>query len=309
MTTYTIGSTASAGRTLRAPLWLRELTRRPNGVIGLVTIVLFVTVAIVAALWTPHDPVRADPYQQWLAPSWQHLLGTDGLGRDTLSRLMAATSTALVVAFSAILLSGVVGILLAALSSLTSVWFREATAVLIDVLVAFPTLLIAMMLASTFGGSLAVVILAVGISFSISIGRVTKAEMARVTASDYVLAGRASGFGPVRTLVEHVVPNVGSVFIVQLSIAGGVAILAEAGLSYLGYGAPPNTPSWGRMLADSQSSITTHPWSVIWPGITIAVFVFGLSLLGDGLREATDPRLKRGRVPATVEQTSEELTW
>ncbi|MGG7510206.1 ABC transporter permease [Plantibacter sp. YIM 135249] len=294
---------------LRAPLWLRELVRRPNGAIGLAVVALFVAVALIAVVWTPHDPVQAAPYQQWLPASWQHPFGTDALGRDTLSRLMAATSTALVVAFAAIALSGVLGILLAALSSLTSVWFREATAVLIDVLVAFPTLLIAMMLASSFGGSLAVVILAVGISFSISIGRVTKAEMTRVLASDYVLAGRAAGFGPARTLVEHVVPNVGSVFIVQLSIAGGVAVLAEAGLSYLGYGAPPNTPSWGRMLADSQSSITTHPWSVIWPGLTIALFVFGLSLLGDAIREATDPRLKRGRIPASDEQTAAEVTW
>ncbi len=291
------------------PGWLRELVRRPTGVFALVTIGVIVLAAIVAAFWTPHDPAYADPYRRLQPPGLTFLLGTDELGRDVFSRLLAGASTALFVAGGSLVVAAVVGLLLAVLSSLTAVWLREAVAVVVDVLIAFPTLLLAMLLAATYGGSLLVVIAAVGIASGVGISRIIKNEIVRVNATDYVLAARAAGVGPLRIIADHLVPNIGALFIVLLSTTAAFSILSEAGLSYLGYGAPSSVVSWGRMLTDAQRLITTSPEAVIAPGIAISLAVLGLTLFGDALREATDPRLKRGRIgsrhrPPTLTEAS-----
>ncbi len=275
--------------------WLRELVRRPTGVFGLSTIGVIVLTAALSAFWTPHDPFFADPYRRLQPPSAEFLLGTDALGRDVLSRLMAGSTTALYVAVGTVLIAAVVGLVFAVLSSLTSVWLRESVAVVVDVLIAFPTLLIAMLLAATYGGSLLVVVLAVGIASGVGISRIIKNEIIRVSSTDYVLAARATGAGALRIIVEHLIPNIGALFIVLLSTSAAFSILSEAGLSYLGYGAPSDVVSWGRMLTEAQPLITTSPDAVIVPGLAISLAVLGLTLFGDALREATDPRLKRGR--------------
>jgi peptide/nickel transport system permease protein len=275
------------------PRWFAAFVRHPSAIFGSVVIVLLLAAAALSYVWTPYDPQRANPYDQWFGPSFEHLLGTDNIGRDIFSVLLVGARVTVGVAIGSALVAAVVGIGLAALGALTARWLREGVAVLVDVLIAFPTLLIAMMLASAFGGSLLVVVLAVGFSFGVNIGRVSRPELRRVRRADYVLAGRAAGRGPVRNLTTHLLPNVAPVFIVQLSWAMAVAILAEAGLSYLGYGAPSNTPSWGRMLAELQSYIGVHPWSVLWPGLAITVTVLAFNLLGDAIRDVTDPRLTR----------------
>jgi peptide/nickel transport system permease protein len=149
-----------------------------------------------------------------------------------------------------------------------------------------------MLLAAPLGGSLGIVIAAVGGSAGIRIARVTRPEILKVAGADYILAAKASGTGFVRSLVGHILPNVGPIALVQLSGAAALSILAEAGLTYLGYGAPDGTPSWGRLLASSQAYIGVAPAAVIWPGIAIGVCVLALNLLGDAVREATDPRLR-----------------
>lgn len=275
--------------------WLRELLRRPNGIVGSSVVVLLLATAGVALFWTPQNPFTADPYHQWLGPSIVHLLGTDGVGHDIFSYLMAGAKTTVFVAFFSAIIAGIIGIALAALGSLTSRRVREPVAVIIDILIAFPTLLIAMMLSAVFGGSLTVVVVAVGIGFGVNIARVARGEIRRVYRNDYVLAARAAGAGFWRTLARHILPNIAPVFIVQLSLATAVSILAEVGLSFLGYGAPSSTASWGRMLSSLQHYVTVHPGSVVWPGLAITITVLGLNLLGDALREVTDPRLKRGR--------------
>ncbi|GAB3595692.1 ABC transporter permease [Microbacterium tumbae] len=275
--------------------WPRELVRRPTGVFGVLTIGVILVTAVVSAFWTPHDPSYADPYRRLQPPSAEFLLGTDALGRDVLSRLMAGSGTALYVVVGTVLIAGVVGLVFAVLGSLTRVWLRESVAVVVDVLIAFPTLLIAMLLAATYGGSLLVVVLAVGIASGVGISRIIKNEIVRVGSTDYVLAARATGAGPIRIVIEHLVPNVGALFIVLLSTSAAFSILSEAGLSYLGYGAPSDVVSWGRMLTEAQRLITTSPDAVIVPGLAISLAVLGLTLFGDALREATDPRLKRGR--------------
>ncbi|SBS74477.1 ABC transporter permease [uncultured Microbacterium sp.] len=284
--------------------WLRRLWALSTGRFGLIVAASIAVVALVARFWTPFDPQRVDIADRWAPPGWPHLLGTDGSGRDILSVLMAGAGTTVWVAVGAAVVATVIGIVLAALGALTARWLRESVAVLVDILIAFPVLIIAMMISAVWGGSLWVVIISVGIGFGVNVARVTRPELRRVLHSDFVLAGRASGLTPFQNLWRHLLPNVAPVFIVQLSWAMAVAVLAEAGLSYLGFGAPVTEPSWGLLLKDLQAYITVYPLTVVWPGLAITLTVLGLNLLGDGLREATDPTLSRRRaahhVPAVV---------
>ncbi|PQZ53336.1 MULTISPECIES: ABC transporter permease [unclassified Microbacterium] len=274
------------------PRWLSRLWGTSTGRFGIIVVIVIVVAAFVSLFWTPFDPQASDIGDRWLPPSWPHLLGTDDTGRDILSLLMAGARTTVFVSIGAGIVATVVGIALAALGALTARWMRETVSVLVDILIAFPVLLIAMMISSVWGGSLWVVIWAVGIGFGVNIARVTRPELRRVQQSDFVLAARASGLTPAQSLARHLLPNVAPVFIVQLSWSMAVAVLAEAGLSYLGFGASVVEPSWGLLLADLQRYIGVHPLSVIWPGLTITITVLALNLLGDGLREATDPTLR-----------------
>ena len=275
-----------------APQWLRRLATTPTGAFGMIVVGLIALVALVSLFWTPFDPQTSVIRDRWLPPGLPHLLGTDDTGRDILSLLMAGARTTVFVSVGAGMVATLVGIALAALGALTPRGVRETVAVLVDILIAFPVLLIAMMISSVWGGSLWVVIWAVGIGFGVNIARVTRPELRRVQQSDFVLAGRASGLTTGQSLVRHLLPNVAPVFIVQLSWSMAVAVLAEAGLSYLGFGASVVEPSWGILLADLQRYIGVHPLSVIWPGLAITITVLALNLLGDGLREATDPTLR-----------------
>lgn len=273
--------------------WLRRLWRLSTGRFGIIVVVLVGLVALVSAFWLPFDPRSVDIANRWATPGWPHVLGTDGSGRDIASLLMAGARTTVWVALGAGVIATLIGLALAALGALTARWVRESVAVLVDILIAFPVLLIAMMISAVWGGSLWVVIVSVGIGFGVNVARVTRPELRRVLHSDFVLAGRASGLTPWQNLWRHLLPNVAPVFIVQLSWAMAVAVLAEAGLSYLGFGAPPTEPSWGLLLAELQSYISVHPLTVVWPGLAITVTVLGLNLLGDGLRDVTDPTLSR----------------
>lgn len=282
----------------RGPGWWRRLWRLSTGRFGIIVVALVALVALVSVFWLPFDPQRVDIGGRWAPPGWPHVLGTDGSGRDIASLLMAGARTTVWVAVGAGLIATLLGLLLAALGALTARWVRESVAVLVDILIAFPVLLIAMMISAVWGGSLWVVIVSVGIGFGVNVARVTRPELRRVLHSDFVLAGRASGLSPWQNLWHHLLPNVAPVFIVQLSWAMAVAVLAEAGLSYLGFGAPPTEPSWGLLLSELQSYISVHPLTVIWPGVAITLTVLGLNLLGDGLREATDPTLARRETAA-----------
>ncbi|SIR70222.1 ABC transporter permease [Microbacterium sp. RURRCA19A] len=285
---------------------LRRLWGIGTGRFGILVVVAIALTALVSLAWTPFDPASVDARARWSDPSWPHLLGTDGNGRDILSLLMAGARTTLVVAVGAGVVASLLGLALAALGALTARWVRESVAVLVDILVAFPVLIIAMMISAVWGGSLAVVIWSVGIGFGVNIARVTRPELRRVLQSDFVLAGRASGLTPAQNLWRHLLPNVAPVFIVQLSWGMAVAVLAEAGLSYLGFGAPITQPSWGVLLSDLQAYISVHPLTVVWPGLAITLTVLGLNLLGDALREAADPTLAerapqaRTHVPGVV---------
>lgn len=286
---------------MRRFAWAGRLWGSGTGRFGAVVVLVVLAVAAVSVFWTPLDPQRVDVANRWSGPDAAHLLGTDGSGRDILSLLMAGSRTTVLVALGAGMIATVIGLVLAALGALTPRPVREGVTVFVDILIAFPVLLIAMMISAVWGGSLLVVIVSVGIGFGVNIARVTRPELRRVLHSDFVLAGRASGLTPWQNLWRHLLPNVAPVFIVQLSWGMAVAVLAEAGLSYLGFGAPVTQPSWGLLLADLQRYISVHPLSVLWPGLAITLTVLGFNLLGDALRDATDPTLSRGSAPRGTE--------
>ena len=269
-----------------------RLWRQSTGRFGLIVVGLVIAAALVSLFWTPFDPQQVEITERWASPGWPHLLGTDNTGRDILSILMAGARTTVFVAVGAGVIATLVGVLLAALGALTARWMRESVTVLVDILIAFPVLLIAMMISAVWGGSLWVVVWSVGIGFGVNIARVMRPELRRILLSDFVMAGTASGLTPLQNLARHLLPNVAPVFIVQLSWSMAVAVLAEAGLSYLGFGASVTEPSWGRLLADLQGFLMVYPLSVLWPGLVITGTVLALNLLGDAIREATDPTLR-----------------
>lgn len=279
------------------------MMRSPRSIFALSVFALVILTALLSLVWLPGDPFHADPYRAWENPSPSNPLGLDGSGRDILSQLILGSRVTVIVAVGATAVAGVFGAIFALLGSVGRRWMREPIAVLIDVLIAFPTLLIAMMFASVFGGSVWVVVMAVGIGFGVNIGRVMRAEIMQVARTDYVLSARAIGTSRLRILTRHILPNVSAVFILQLALAMGIAILAEAGLSYLGFGAPPSMPSWGRMLAEAQPFLSVHPLTVMWPGLTITLTVLASYLLGDTLRETLDPNLRTRANPRKTTST------
>jgi peptide/nickel transport system permease protein len=276
-----------------------SVLRRPAGLLGAVLVALLLLTALVSLAWTPFDPTLVDPSSPWLPPlSGGHLLGTDGSGRDLASQLLAGAQITAFTAVTATVVAAVVGVGLAVLAAVPR-RAGELVAHLIDVLVALPTLLLAMVLAAVYGGSVGTAVAAIGIGTGVNVARVARAEMTSVLGTDYVLAARVAGAGTARIVRRHVLPNVAPVLVVQLSLVLALAVLAEAALSYLGFGTPPPTPSWGRMLRDLQQYVTVYPLVVIWPGLAIALVVLGFTSLGDALREAIDPRLRLpGRPPA-----------
>lgn len=274
---------------------LRGLLRSPQGAYAIVVLSLLVLVSVTALFWLPQDPNSASAARLWLPPSPEHWLGTDGSGRDIASRLMAGSRISLLVALATGVVAGAIGLLLAIPAGLGPRRLREALAVLIDALVAFPTVLLAIMLAAVFGSGIPIVIASLGIASGIGIGRVLRAELRQAAEADFVLAARAAGLSRWAILRRHLLPSVRPVFVVQLSLSMGLAVLAESSLSYLGFGAPPQQPSWGRMLAETQRYISVHPEAVLWPGLAITLVVLAWFLLGDALRDALEPGLGKRR--------------
>ncbi|WP_410631030.1 ABC transporter permease [Amycolatopsis sp. cmx-4-83] len=268
------------------------LVRRPGGVFGLAVVGLLVVAGLVSLVWTPFDPQATDPGRAWLLPFRHgHLLGTDRIGHDQFSQLLAGARETLVAAVASAAVATAVGLLLALLAVLTPRWVGAGVVQLIDLLVAFPVLLLAMVLAAVYGSSLATVVAAIGIGFGVAVARVARAELTAALGSDYVLAARAGGARTGRIVRRHLLPALAPTLIVQLSLVMALAVLAEAALTYLGYGSSPSSPSWGGMLHEQQAYLAARPLLVIWPGLAVALTVLGFNLLGDALRDATDPRL------------------
>lgn len=284
---------------LKVPLVVRALLRSRSGFAGSVLVGLLVLSALLSLVWTPYDPTLVRPQDSWLLPlSGGHVLGTDRLGRDELSQLLTGARSTLRTALLAAAVAAVVGLALALAAVLVPRWIGAAVVQFTDVLIAFPVLLIAMILTAVYGGSTWTSVTAIGLGAGVHVARVARAEAGRVLGTDYVLAAHAAGSGIWRTVRKHLLPNIAPTLIVQLSLVLSVAVLAEAALSFLGFGAPAPAVTWGRMLHEQQQYIAARPLLVIWPGLAVAACVLGFNLLGDGLREATDARLRVREVPA-----------
>ena len=254
-----------------------------------------VGMAAVSVVWTPHDPTKIDIRNRFAAPSWEHWMGTDQFGRDVLSIIMAGAQNSIVVGVVAVLIGLACGVSLGLLASARRGWVEESITRFCDFMYAFPAILLAILLVATFGSGAVNAIVAIGIFAIPTFARLTRAAANAVWAREFVLAARAAGKGRLRITVEHVLPNIASVIVVQATVQFALAVLAEAALSYLGIGSQPPTPSWGRMLSDVQTLIFLQPMLAVYPGAAIALSVLGLNLLGDGLRDLADPRLVRKR--------------
>lgn len=264
-------------------------------VTGFVITALIAAMALLSFLWTPYDITHLVVADRMKPPAWPHPLGTDHFGRDILSMIMIGARNSIAVAVVAVGIGMAVGVPLGCWAAARGGWVDEALMRFNDVVFAFPALLSAVMITAIFGPGAVNAIVAIGI-FNVPVfARVARAGALSLWPREYVLAARAAGKGKVLITAEHILPNIASMLLVQGTIQFALGILAEAGLSYLGLGAQPPMPSWGRMLFDAQTRMMVAPWQAIFPGLAIVVTVLGLNLLGDGLRDVLDPRLRRER--------------
>jgi peptide/nickel transport system permease protein len=288
-------STFVSGMTLPANGFARRAARHPSFVAGALLCALLVGMALLSLVWSPYPPAEIDIPNKLAPPSAAHWLGTDSLGRDIASQILVGAQNSIAVGVIAVGIGIVFGVALGALAAARGGWVDEVVMRAADFTFAFPALLSAIMLTAIYGPGLVTSIVAIGI-FNIPVfARVTRASARAVWAREYVLAARAAGKGAWRITLDHVLPNIASVLIVQATIQFAIAILAEAALSYLGLGTQPPQPSWGRMLNEAQVHMFQAPLLAVWPGLAIALSVLGLNLLGDGLRDLLDPKLARAR--------------
>ncbi len=275
---------------------LATALRSRNLMLGAVLTLVFVGAALLSYLWTPYDVTLLDIPNKLKTPTGAHWFGTDHFGRDIFSMVMVGARTSIAVALVAVGIGMVLGVPLGlAAATRGGSLMDEVIMRGNDLVFAFPALLIAIMITAVFGPSALNAIIAIGI-FNVPVfARITRGAALTLWTRDYVLSARVSGKGAVRISVEHILPNIANLLIVQGTIQFSLGILAEAGLSYVGLGAQPPIPSWGRMLADSQTLISLAPHIAIFPGLAIVFTVLGLNLMGDGLRDLFDPRLRRGR--------------
>jgi peptide/nickel transport system permease protein len=280
---------------LQAHGFWRRARRNPSFMIGLVLSVLLVLAAGLSFVWTPFNPYEVDMALKLRAPDAHHWLGTDPYGRDVVSQLLVGARASIVVGVVAVGIGLLIGTAFGLLASARRGWVEELIMRVSDFAFAFPAILSAIMMTAVFGPGMVNAIIAIGIYNIPTFARITRASANAVWGREYVLAARACGKGRLSITLEHVLPNILSVLIVQATIRFAIAILAEAALSYLGLGTQPPQPSWGRMLSEAQTLMFQAPLLAVFPGVAIALAVMGLNLLGDGLRDLFDPRLARKR--------------
>ena len=269
---------------------LRRLLRNRGGMVGLVLCTVFVLLAILAPLLAPHDPLATDWGALRQPPSSSYWFGTDDIGRDVLSRVIWGSRASLMAGVVSVLIAMAVGVPLGTLSG----YAGGATDIILmritDGLLAVPALILAIALAAFLGPSLTNAMLAIGIAAAPVFMRLTRGEMLATLQAEYVEAARSMGYTNLRIVLRHILPNIMPVLLVQATLSIASAIIAEAGLSFLGLGQQPPAPSWGASLNAARSFIADAPWMSVWPGAFICLAVFGCNLLGDGLRDVLDPR-------------------
>lgn len=276
----------------RRPRMLRRLFRTPGALVGAVVSGLFVGTALLAAWIAPYDPVAPSPEGVLQAPSWTHPCGTDELGRDVLSRVLFGSRISLQVGIVAVGIAMVIGTILGLIAGFNGGLWDTVIMRGTDVLLAFPGILLAIAIVATLGPSLINVMIAVGIGAVPVYARTVRGSTLSVRQLEYVEAARAAGATTVRVLSRHILRNISAPILVLATLGVGINILIAAGLSYIGLGAQPPTPEWGAMLSGARQYLRDAWWTAVFPGLAITAAVIGVNLLGDGLRDVLDPRLR-----------------
>jgi peptide/nickel transport system permease protein len=272
---------------------LRRLAKNPIIPLGTIIILIMILVGIFAPYLSPYKPAKMFPRNRREAPSKAHWLGTDRLGRDMLSRLFWGARVSLVIGVLAVAVSLVIGLTIGMLSGYYGGLLDEVLMRLMDIIFAFPSLLLAISLITVTGPSIRNIIFVVAIIRIPRFARILRASVLSLKEKEFVEAARALSKSDLGIMVQHILPNCIAPLTVQTSLSIATAIITESALSYLGLGVRPPTPSWGQMIADGRSELFTAPWIVIFPGLAIMLTVLGYNLLGDGLRDALDPRLRQ----------------
>lgn len=272
---------------------MRRFLRNRSFVVGGALFAIVVLVAIFADALAPFDPLRNNFRYRLGAPNEIHLLGTDHFGRDVLSRVLHGSRVSLAIGLLVVLFTGVFGTLIGAISGYVRRLDNPIMRTM-DGFMAFPPILLAIAIGAALGPSLFNAVIALSVAYTPRVARVVRASVLVVREAEYVEAARALGAGHARILFRHILANCMAPLLVQITFIFALAILAEAVLSFIGVGPPPPTPTFGAVIADGRNYIAEAPWVTIWPGLAIMITVLGLNLMGDGLRDALDPRLKQG---------------
>ena len=271
---------------------LRRLVRRRGAMLGLGCVVFFILLALFAPWIAPYDPLQTSWTAVRHGPSAAHLFGTDEIGRDVLSRVIFGTRASLLAGLVSVCISLALGVPVGLAAGYLGGWADGLISRITDAMLACPFLILAIALAAFLGPSLTNAMIAIGVSATPIFVRLTRAQVLAVKVEDYVEAARAVGNSHLRIALRHILPNVVAPLIVQATLAIAAAVIAEASLSFLGLGQQPPAPSWGSMLNTAKNYVDNAPWMSVWPGLSIFLLVLSFNLLGDGLRDAFDPRHK-----------------
>jgi peptide/nickel transport system permease protein len=261
-------------------------------VFGMIIILLFISVAILAPWIAPYEPNEPDLGHTLESPSATHWLGTDALGRDTLSRIIFGTRTSLEIGLIVVAIASLIGITLGTLAGYYGGWVYIIIMRFVDALMSFPMILLALVVAALLGGGMRNVIIALGVALMPSYARLMCGQVLTVKQNEYIMAGRVIGASDLRLMLGHIVPNCLPPIIVLITMMLGATILAEAGLSFLGIGITPPTAAWGSMVSDARDYLIVLPMLSFAPGMALMLVVFSFNMVGDGLRDALDPRLR-----------------
>ncbi|MBM3534573.1 MAG: ABC transporter permease [Alphaproteobacteria bacterium] len=283
-------SVADDSTLIKRPNAFRRLLRRKGAVVGLCVVAIFVTIAILAPWLAPYDPIATNFLQVRKPPSSQYWMGTDEIGRDLMSRMIYGARASLQAGVISVAIAVCLGVPLGLLSGYCKGWVDSLMMRVVDALLACPFLILAIAMAAFLGPSLTNAMIAIGLTAMPIFIRLVRGQVLAVTVEDYVEAARALGNPHLRIAIRHVLPNVVAVVLVHSTLAIAQATLAEAALSFLGLGQQPPAPSWGSMLNVARQFISQAPWMAWWPGLAIATVVLAFNLLGDGLRDALDPK-------------------
>jgi len=270
----------------------RRLWRRKGAMVGLVFVLLFIVMAVFAPIFSPYDPVETSWSAVRSAPSEMYWFGTDEIGRDVLSRVIWGARASILAGLVSVSISMALGIPIGLIAAYVGGWTDAVISRFTDAMLAVPFLILAIALSAFLGPSLNNAMIAIGVSAMPVFIRLTRAQAMQIKVEDYVEAARAVGNPHWRIALRHIMPNVMPPLIVQATLSIAAAIIAEASLSFLGLGQQPPLPSWGSMLNTAKNYMDNAPWMAVWPGLSIFLLVLSFNLLGDGLRDALDPRQK-----------------